>query len=217
MSWRHSPASRGHSPSIPNGPEPETGKARAGPGPPAHPQPLRRVKFSRQDVARTFPSDSPVTGTLKSHAPQSPGALNPETPIPHPIPKRSIPGDRGPRAPGRMLDTLLPFPDAEYPAFYPIGIKASCVCMRHPAGPRPPAHLRPPRRRRGGGRRAGAARAVPLSPVSCHGPLSLFHLGTVPCHCLLSPVPWAPGCPLPPVYSPLPVRVYSPQSPISVP
>jgi hypothetical protein len=31
------------------------------------------------------------------------------------------------RAPGRMLDTLLPIPDAEYPAFYPIGIKASCV------------------------------------------------------------------------------------------
>ena len=26
-----------------------------------------------------------------------------------------------------MLDTLLPIPDAEYPAFYPIGIKASCV------------------------------------------------------------------------------------------
>jgi hypothetical protein len=31
------------------------------------------------------------------------------------------------RAPGRMHDTLLPIPDAEYPAFYPIGIKASCV------------------------------------------------------------------------------------------
>jgi hypothetical protein len=27
-----------------------------------------------------------------------------------------------------MFDTLLPIPDAEYPAFYPIGIKASCVC-----------------------------------------------------------------------------------------
>jgi hypothetical protein len=26
-----------------------------------------------------------------------------------------------------MFDTLLPIPDAEYPAFYPIGIKASCV------------------------------------------------------------------------------------------
>ena len=33
-------------------------------------------------------------------------------------------------APGRMLDTLLPIPNAEYPAFYPIGIKASCVCWK---------------------------------------------------------------------------------------
>jgi hypothetical protein len=31
--------------------------------------------------------------------------------------------------PGRMIDNLLPIPDAEYPAFYPIGIKASCVCI----------------------------------------------------------------------------------------
>jgi hypothetical protein len=28
-----------------------------------------------------------------------------------------------------MLDTLLPIPNAKYPAFYPIGIKASCVCV----------------------------------------------------------------------------------------
>ena len=27
-----------------------------------------------------------------------------------------------------MLDILLPILDAEYPALYPIGIKASCVC-----------------------------------------------------------------------------------------
>ena len=27
-----------------------------------------------------------------------------------------------------MLDTLLLIPDAEYPAFYPIGIKAVCGC-----------------------------------------------------------------------------------------
>ena len=40
----------------------------------------------------------------------------------------SLTSDNG-RAPGRMLDTLLPIPDAEYPAFYPIGIKASCVCV----------------------------------------------------------------------------------------
>ena len=39
----------------------------------------------------------------------------------------SLTSDNG-RAPGRMLDTLLPIPDAEYPAFYPIGIKARCVC-----------------------------------------------------------------------------------------
>jgi hypothetical protein len=32
------------------------------------------------------------------------------------------------RAPGQMLDTLLPIPNAEYPAFYPIGFKANCVC-----------------------------------------------------------------------------------------
>jgi hypothetical protein len=31
------------------------------------------------------------------------------------------------RVPGRMLGTLLPIPEAEYPASYPIGIKASCV------------------------------------------------------------------------------------------
>jgi hypothetical protein len=35
---------------------------------------------------------------------------------------------------GRMFDTLLPIPDAEYPAFYPIGIKASCVCILHYTG-----------------------------------------------------------------------------------
>jgi hypothetical protein len=28
-----------------------------------------------------------------------------------------------------MFDTLLPIPDEEYPAFYPIGIKVSCVCV----------------------------------------------------------------------------------------
>jgi hypothetical protein len=31
------------------------------------------------------------------------------------------------RAPGRMLDTLLPFPDAAYSAFCPIVVEASCV------------------------------------------------------------------------------------------
>jgi hypothetical protein len=47
--------------------------------------------------------------------------------------RRSLTSDNG-RAPGRMFDTLLPFraiSDAEYPAFYPIGIKASCVCAPH--------------------------------------------------------------------------------------
>jgi hypothetical protein len=31
------------------------------------------------------------------------------------------------RAPGRILDTLLPISNAEYPAFYPLGIKTSFV------------------------------------------------------------------------------------------
>jgi hypothetical protein len=31
------------------------------------------------------------------------------------------------RSPGRMYDTLLPIPDAEYLSFYPFGIKSSCV------------------------------------------------------------------------------------------
>jgi hypothetical protein len=38
----------------------------------------------------------------------------------------SLSSDNG-RAPGQMLDTLLPIPNAEYPAFYLIGIKASCA------------------------------------------------------------------------------------------
>jgi hypothetical protein len=40
----------------------------------------------------------------------------------------SLTSDNG-RAPGQKqrLDTLLPIPDTEYSAFYPIGSKASCV------------------------------------------------------------------------------------------
>jgi hypothetical protein len=41
----------------------------------------------------------------------------------------SLTSDNG-RAPGRMFGTLLPIPDAEYLAFYPIDIKVSCVCIK---------------------------------------------------------------------------------------
>jgi hypothetical protein len=44
--------------------------------------------------------------------------------------KQQPPSDDG-LAPGRRLDTLLPISDAEYPAFYPIDIEASCVFLRH--------------------------------------------------------------------------------------
>ncbi len=43
------------------------------------------------------------------------------------LPRSQGRGEGDGRAPGRMLDTRLPTPDAEYPALYPIGIKASCV------------------------------------------------------------------------------------------